>query len=225
MGEMITLSAADGHSFGAYRAEPEGPARGGVVVIQEIFGVNRHIRDVADGYAAAGYLAVAPALYDRARPSVELGYTPDDMQAGIGLRADIPLDRALADIAAAAGLARSAGKVGTVGYCWGGMLSSAAAVNLAGAVDASVGYYGGGIAQQLLDRSPQVPLLLHFGEEDHAIPLDDVEKIRVAWPAAGVHVYAGAQHGFECDQRPTYHAHAARVALSRTLRFFFTHLG
>ena len=99
------------------------------------------------------------------------------------------------------------------------------AVNLAGTIDASVGYYGVGIAQQLLDREPRVPLLLHFGEEDHAIPLDDVEKIRVAWPAADVHVYPGAQHGFECDQRPTYHAHAARVALSRTLRFFFEQLG
>jgi carboxymethylenebutenolidase len=225
MGQMITLSADDAHSFGAYRADPAGTPRGGIVVIQEIFGVNSHIRDVADGYAAAGYLAVAPAVYDRVSPSVELGYTPDDMQAGMKLRADVPLDRALADVAAAATVARTAGKVATVGYCWGGLLSSAAAVNLAGTIDASVGYYGGGIAQQLLDREPRVPLLLHFGEEDHAIPLDDVEKIRVAWPAADVHVYPGAQHGFECDQRPTYHAHAARVALSRTLRFFFEQLG
>jgi carboxymethylenebutenolidase len=225
MGQMITLAADDAHTLGAYRADPAGTPRGGIVVIQEIFGVNSHIRDVADGYAAAGYLAVAPAVYDRVSPSVELGYTPDDMQAGMKLRADVPLDRALADIAAAATVARTAGKVGTVGYCWGGLLSSAAAVNLAGTIDASVGYYGGGIAQQLLDREPRVPLLLHFGEEDHAIPLDDVEKIRAAWPAADVHVYPGAQHGFECDQRPTYHAHAARVALSRTLRFFFEQLG
>jgi carboxymethylenebutenolidase len=147
------------------------------------------------------------------------------MQAGRELRGGVPLDAALADIAAAAAVARSAGKVGTVGFCWGGLLSAAAAVNLAGAVDVSVGYYGGGIAQQLLDREPQVPLLLHFGEEDHAIPLDDVAKVRAAWPATAVHVHAGAQHGFECDQRPSYHAHSARVALSRSLRFFFDHLG
>jgi carboxymethylenebutenolidase len=225
MGRSITLTSADGHQLGAYRADPDGAPHGGVVVIQEIFGVNSHIRDVAAGYAAAGYLAVAPALYDRVQRGAELGYTPDDMQAGRELRGGVPLAAAMADIAAAAAVARSAGKVGTVGFCWGGLLSAAAAVNLAGTVDVSVGYYGGGIAQQLLDREPQVPLLLHFGEEDHAIPLDDVAKVRAAWPATAVHVYAGAQHGFECDQRPSYHAHSARVALSRSLRFFFDHLG
>jgi carboxymethylenebutenolidase len=225
MGEMITLNAADGHTFGAYRADPEGRARGGIVVIQEIFGVNSHIRDVADGYAAAGYLAVAPAIYDRAQRDVQLGYEQDDMKAGMELRGKIPLERAMDDIAAAAQVCRSAGKVGTVGYCWGGFLSAAASINLAGTVDASVGYYGGGIANSLLDQEPRLPLLLHFGERDHAIPLEDVEKVKAAWPAAGVHVYGGAQHGFECDQRASYHAHAARMALSRTLRFFFEQVG
>ena len=240
MGQMITLTADDGHQFGAYRADPEGAARGGIVrggaarggivVIQEIFGVNGHIREVADGYAAAGYLAIAPALYDRAERNAELGYTQDDIQAGLKLRADIPLDRVLADISAAAAVAGTAGdgskmNVGTVGYCWGGFLSAASAVNLAGAVTASVGYYGGGIAAGLLDQSPRLPLLLHFGEHDHGIPLEDVAKVSAAWPEAAVHIYAGAEHGFECDQRPSYNAHAARLALSRTLRFFADHVG
>lgn len=227
MGEIIQLTASDGQALSAYRADPEGAPRAGIVVIQEVFGVNGHIREVADGYAAAGYLAVAPAVYDRVEPSVELGYTQDDINEGLRLRAAVPLEAAMADIRAAADVARTGGngKVGTVGYCWGGFLSSAAAINLAGSVDACVGYYGGGIAASLLDQEPQVPLLLHFGEEDHAIPLEDVEKIRAAWPGVPAYVYPGAQHGFECDQRPTYQAHAARVALSRTLRFFFDQLG
>jgi carboxymethylenebutenolidase len=225
MGEMITLTAADGHSLGAFRADPEGAPHGGIVVIQEIFGVNSHVRDVADGYAAAGYLAIAPAIYDRVERDAQLGYTPDDMQAGMKLRGEIPLEKAMADIAAAAAVARTAGKVGTVGYCWGGLLAAATAINLEGTIDAAVGYYGGGIANSLLDQVPRVPLMLHFGELDHAIPLEDVEKIKAAWPDVPVYVYPGAQHGFECDQRPSYHAHAARMALSRTLRFFFDRLG
>jgi carboxymethylenebutenolidase len=226
MGEMIRLTASDGQSLSAYRADPEGEARAGVVVIQEVFGVNGHIREVVDGYAAAGYRAVAPAVYDRVQPGVELGYTQDDITEGVRLRGEVPLEAAMADIRAAADVARTgSGKVGTVGYCWGGFLSAASAINLAGTVDACVGYYGGGIAASLLDQEPQVPLLLHFGEQDHAIPLEDVDKVRAAWPRVPVHVYAGAQHGFECDQRPTYQAHAARVALSRTLRFFFEQLG
>jgi carboxymethylenebutenolidase len=225
MGEHIRLTAADGFTFDAYQAAPEGDARGGIVVIQEIFGVNGHIRDVADAYAAAGYLAVAPAVYDRVQPGTELGYEQADIQAGIGLRGRCRLEDVLADLTAAAGVARSAGRVGTVGFCWGGFLSSAAAIELAGTVDASVGYYGGGIAAQLLDRSPQVPLMLHFGEQDHAIPLEDVDKITAAWPDATTHVYAGAQHGFECDQRASYDAGAARLAFARTLRFFDHHVG
>lgn len=225
MGENIRLTAADGFAFDAYRAGPEGPARGGIVVIQEIFGVNSHIRDVADAYGAAGYLAVAPALYDRVRPGVELGYEQADIQAGMELRSQCRLEDVLADVAAAAAVARTAGRVGSVGFCWGGFLASASAIELAGSVDAAVGYYGGGIAAQLLDRTPQRPLMLHFGGEDHAIPLEDVEKIRAAWPDAPAFVYPGAEHGFECDQRATYHAKAARVAFARTLRFFDQHVG
>lgn len=225
MGEIIQLTASDGQTLSAYRADPEGPPRGGVVVIQEVFGVNSHIREVADGYAAAGYLAVAPAVYDRVERGVELGYTQEDIAEGVRLRAAVPLEAAMADLSAAAEVARSAGQVGTVGYCWGGFLSAAAAIHLAGTVDACVGYYGGGIAASLLDQEPRVPLLLNFGEQDHAIPLEDVEKVKAAWPRVSTYVYPGAQHGFECDQRPTYQAHAARMALSRTLRFFFEQLG
>ncbi|MDH4144170.1 MAG: dienelactone hydrolase family protein [Acidimicrobiia bacterium] len=225
MGTNITLTAGDGFRFGAYRAEPESAPKGGIVVIQEIFGVNSHIREVADGYAAAGYLAIAPALYDRVEAGVEVGYTEADIAAGRDYRGRTDHDKVLADVTAAAGAARAGGRVGAVGYCWGGFLAAAAAVDLHGAVDACVGYYGGGIANALLDRSPQVPLMLHFGEIDHAIPLEDVDKIRAAWPDVPVHVYGGAGHGFECDQRASYHPHSARLALSRTLRFFATHVG
>lgn len=225
MGDWIRLTAADGHSFDAYRAAPEGSARGGIVVIQEVFGVNSHIRDVTDAYAAAGYLAVAPAVYDRHERDIQMGYTDEDIKAALEIRAKIPLEHALADISAAAGEARQGGKVGTVGFCWGGFLSAACALNLAGTVDASVGYYGGGIAASLLDQSPQLPMMLHFGETDHAIPLEDVDKVKAAWPSVPVYVYPGAGHGFECDQRGSYDAGAARLAFARTLRFFAAQLG
>ncbi|MBM3683279.1 MAG: dienelactone hydrolase family protein [Actinobacteria bacterium] len=232
----ITLTAADGHAVPAYVATPEGTPRGGIVVIQEIFGVNGHIREVADGYAAAGYVAVAPAVYARAGTAglgdggpygVELGYTPDDVTRGLEIRAAVALDDVVLDLAAAAEEARhrSAGRVGAVGYCWGGFLATAAAQRLAGTVDAAVGYYGGGIAASLLGDVPVAPLLLHFAENDHAIPLADVDAVRAAFPGVPVHVYAGAQHGFNCDQRASFDATSARVALARTLRFFFTHVG
>ncbi|MCC6437932.1 MAG: dienelactone hydrolase family protein [Acidimicrobiales bacterium] len=226
----IRLTAADGHTFDAYLAEPDGAPRGAIVVIQEIFGVNSHIREVADGYAAAGYVAVAPALYDRVEARVDLGYQQADIDSGLQYRAKVALDDTLADIAAAAteGRARAAGgKVGAVGYCWGGFLAAATAQRLAGTVDAAVGYYGGGIAAGLLEGQPvpAAPLQLHFAENDHAIPLTDVDKVRQAWPSVPVFVYPGAQHGFNCDQRATYQAQAARVALSRTLRFFADQVG
>lgn len=223
----IELTAADGHRFATYVAEPDGAPRGAIVVIQEVFGVNSHIREVADGYAAAGYVAVAPGVYDRVQPGVELGYDQADIEAGLGMRGKLELDDVLADITAAAqeGRSRAGGtKVGAVGYCWGGFLAAASSQRLAGTVDACVGYYGGGAASLVAD-TPHTPLLLHFGERDHAIPLSDVDTIRRSWPAAAVHVYDGAEHGFNCDQRASYHAQAARVALSRTLRFFTDQVG
>lgn len=220
MGSLITLTAADGHSFSAYRAEPEGAPRGGIVVVQEIFGVNSHIREVADGYAAAGYLAVAPALFDRVTPGVELGYQQDDMMAGMGYRGKLAQDQVMADVTAAANVAREGGRVGIVGFCFGGFVAAASTINLAGVVDAGVAYYGGGIAQGLLGDTPKVPLMLHFAELDGHISMADVDKVRQAWPGSPLHTYANADHGFECDDRATYNAKAARLALSRTLRFF-----
>lgn len=224
MRSNVTLTAADGHELSAYRAEPDGPAKGGVVVVQEIFGVNGHIRDVADGFAADGWLAVAPALFDRLEPGVELGYDADGIAKGRPLAWGLDLDEAvLADVAAAAASARSAGRVAVVGYCFGGMVAAAAACRLGGTVDAAVGYYGGRIAERLAGDTPAVPLLLHFGEHDPTIPAADVDAVEAAWPDAEVHRY-DAGHGFNCDRRDSYAPEASALARRRTLEFFERHL-
>lgn len=222
MGERIELQAADGFRLGAYRAAPDGPPRGGVVVIQEIFGVNAHIKDVADGYARDGYLAIAPQLFDRVTPDVELGYEEPDLGRGIEL-AFQKLDHALAlqDLQAAIDAAAGAGKVGVVGYCFGGLLAWRAACRSSG-VTAAVAYYGGGVARER-DQQPRCPVMMHFGELDAHIPLEDVSKIRDAQPDVEVFVYP-ADHGFNCDQRGSYHADSAALARQRTLKFFAEHL-
>jgi carboxymethylenebutenolidase len=226
MGEFIKLRAADDHVCPAYVARPAGPARGGIVVLQEIFGVNAHIRAVADGYAAQGYLAVAPATFDRVKSDVELGYGPDDMTAGIALKSAVealPAPGALLDIQAAIDHAAQAGKVGVVGYCWGGLLTWRAACGLKG-LAAAAPYYGGGItAAADSAREPQVPVMAHFGERDHWIPLDGVQALQRAHPQIEVHVYP-ADHGFNCDARGSYDAAAAQLARERTLAFFAKHL-
>lgn len=227
MGESVNLKAADGQSIPAYVARPAGKPRGGVVVLQEIFGVNAHIRAVADGFAAEGYLAVAPATFHRVEPGVELGYSPDDMKAGIALKASVealPAPGALQDIQAAIEFAAQGGKVGVVGYCWGGLLAWRSACLLEG-LSAAVPYYGGGITSpEESARQARVPVLAHFGERDHWIPLDAVQAFAQAHPAAQVHVYA-ADHGFNCDQRGAWDAAAASLARQRTLEFFARHLG
>lgn len=226
MGDTLTLKAADGHTFPAYVARPAGTPRGGIVVLQEIFGVNSHIRDVADGYAQAGYLAVAPSTFHRVKAGVELGYTPDDMSAGIALKAAVealPAPGVLPDIQAAIDHAAQAGKVGIVGYCWGGLLTWRAACLLRG-LSASVPYYGGGTTTpEEIARTPRAPVLAHFGERDHWIPLEGVQALQKAHPGVQVHVYA-ADHGFNCDQRGSYDAAAASLARERTLAFFEKHL-
>ncbi|MDP9463122.1 MAG: dienelactone hydrolase family protein [Actinomycetota bacterium] len=223
MGTTISLTSSDGFELSAYRAEPEGSGRGGVVVVQEIFGVNSHIRSVADRYAAAGYLAIAPAIFDRERPGIELGYTDDDIAVGRDIaRGKLDFQTVLADVAAAGAAAREAGKVGVVGYCFGGLVSAAAAIHLAEVFDAAVSYYGGGTVD-LIDRLPEMPMIMHFGERDHAIPLDDVHKISAAWPDATVHLY-DAEHGFNCDHRGTFSAVPAAIAQARSFRFFVDHL-
>jgi carboxymethylenebutenolidase len=227
MGQFIDLKAADGFTFPAYVAQPATKPRGGVVVLQEIFGVNAHIRAVADGYAAAGYLAVAPATFHRVKPGVELGYAPDDMSAGMALKATVealPAPGVLQDIQAAITHAAGAGKVGVVGYCWGGLLTWRTACLLKG-VSAAVPYYGGGVTTEAeIARTPNCPVLAHFGEKDHWIPLEGVAALQKAHPDVEVHVYA-ANHGFNCDHRGAWDATAAALARERTLAFFAKHLG
>ncbi len=224
MGENIRLTAADGFEFGAYRARPEGAPRAGLVVIQEIFGVNVHIRAVCDGYAEAGYLAVAPAIYDRIEPDVQLGYTPDDVTRGREIRAECDMANVIADATAAAESAAEAGKVGIVGYCWGGQIVYLAACRLGDRLTCASGYYGGGIVP-LLGETPAVPLMLHFGTEDASVPVSDAGRIGKAHPEVAIHLYQGAGHGFNCDMRAQYHPEAAALALERTLAFFTEHLG
>jgi carboxymethylenebutenolidase len=224
MGSIIDITASDGFTLAAYRAEPEGRARGGVVVIQEIFGVNSHIREVADRYAAGGYLAIAPALFDRAERGVELGYTDADIQAGFGYAfGKISFDNVLLDVAAAAQVAAAAGKVGIVGYCFGGLVTATAAIKLGDVFAAASSYYGGNTVT-LADQKPAIPLIAHYGEKDGFIPLDDVEKIRAGWSDSTIYVYP-ADHGFNCDQRASFHVQSAAIAQARTFRFFAEHLG
>ena len=229
MGQLIAITAADGSSCSAYLAEPAGQPRGAVVVLQEIFGVNSHIRAVADGYAADGYLALAPATFDRVKSGVELGYTDADMQAGFALKLAVealPAPGVLADIQAAIDEAarRSGGKVGIVGYCWGGLLTWRSACELQG-LAAAVPYYGGGMTTpDEAARRPQCPVLAHFAEQDHWIPMDTVEAFRAAQPGVELHSY-DAHHGFNCDQRGASHPPSAALARERTLAFFARHLG
>ena len=229
MGTMIQLQSADGFKFDAYVAEPAQPVKAAVVVLQEIFGVNDHIRKVADGYAQAGYLAIAPATFARSKTGVELGYTPDDMNAGFALKTAIealPAPGVIADIQAAVNHAAATckGKVGVVGYCWGGLLTWRSAALVSG-LSAAVPYYGGGVTTEAeAQRKPLCPVLAHFGEKDHWIPLETVESFKKAQPGVEVHVYA-ADHGFNCDQRGSYNEAAAKVARQRTLDFFAKHLG
>jgi carboxymethylenebutenolidase len=226
MGTSVDLKAADGFVFPAYVAQPAGPAKGAVVVIQEIFGVNSHIRSVADGYAKDGYLAVAPATFHRVKPGVELGYTPDDMGAGMALKAAVealPAPGVLQDIQAAISHAAQAGKVGIVGYCWGGLLTWRAACELKG-LSAAVAYYGGGVTTpDEVARVPKVPVLAHFGDKDKHISVDSVQAFKKAHPEVEVHIYS-ADHGFNCDQRGSYDSPAAKQARERTLAFFAKHL-
>jgi carboxymethylenebutenolidase len=220
--QTLTLTAADGHRLAAYRADPDGAPRGGIVVIQEIFGVNGHIRGVADGYAAAGYVALAPAIYDRFERGVELGYDDDSITRGREIRAEVGWDGPMQDLAAAVAALADVGKVGTVGYCWGGSLAWLTATRLD--VAAAVCYYGGQIVPYK-DEKPRCPALMHFGDQDASIPLTDVDAIRAAQPGVPIHVYPGAGHGFNCDQRASFHQESSTLALQRTLAFFGEHVG
>jgi carboxymethylenebutenolidase len=216
------LTAADGHRFDAYVAVPAAAPRGALVVVQEIFGVNSHVRSVADGFAADGYLAIAPALFDRVERGVDLGYGDADIQRGFALKTATGNEAPLLDIAAAIARASGAGKVGVVGYCWGGLLSWLAACNLGG-LAASIAYYGGGVNSHATLK-PRCPVLAHFGDRDSHIPLDTVEAFRAAQPAVTIWLYP-AMHGFNCDQRASYDAASAALARERTLTFMRQHVG
>ena len=214
MGKMIRLKARDGHELDAYLAEPKGKARGGIVVVQEIFGVTDHVKRVADQYAAEGYRAIAPAMFDRIKRGITLAYT--EIEQGRAYMQQLKWPNTLADVEAAADAVRDAGAAAVVGYCWGGTVAHVAASELD--LDAAVSYYGGGVAR-MLDKEPQCPIVYHFGDQDHAIPPADVQKIMSAYPSAEVHVYKGAGHGFNCDERSSYSAPDARVAFERSIEF------
>jgi len=219
MGHKAQLTAADGHVFSAYTVEPVGKPRGGIVVIQEIFGVTRHIREVTEQYAAAGYLAAAPALFDRVEREVDVPYT--DVQKGFGYVKALSVDKVMLDIQAAADFVRSAGKVGVVGYCWGGQMAFLASARVP--IDAAVAYYGGGISQQLA-HVPRVPVMFHFGEKDTHIPLSAVDEIKAAYPRGIYHLYP-AEHGFNCTDRASFDAQCAKLALDRSVEFFRQNVG
>ncbi len=222
MGTWIELTAADGAKVAAYRAEPVEPRRGGLVVIQEIFGVNRHIRSVCDGFAADGYLVVAPALFDRYQKGVDWGYTPDDIARGREMRGHADTAAALLDVEAAKSVAAAAGKVAVVGYCWGGLIAWFAAARVRG-IACAITYYGGGMPDAVGER-PHCPVLGHFGEHDPNIPLDGVEALAAEHSSVQVFTYA-AGHGFNCDERASFDAAAAKLARERTLAFLREHVG
>ena len=222
MGQTIELTAGDGHRFNAYEARPEGQVRGAIVVVQEIFGVNGHIRGVADRYAADGYHVIAPALFDRVQRNVELGYTDDDIAEGRKIRGNVSFERALDDVDAARRALEKSGKVGVVGYCWGGTVTWLSAARLAGFAAAS-SYYGGGIGQFAAEH-PRCPTQCHFGEKDHAIPLTEVEAVRRENPDVEIFMYP-AGHGFNCDARGSYDPASAALARKRTLQHFRQHIG
>jgi carboxymethylenebutenolidase len=222
MGQMITLTAEDGHSFGAYRAAPAGKPKAGLVVIQEIFGVNHHIKNVTDGFAADGYVALAPAIFDRAEPGFETGYQPADIERGRAVRGKIDIGDMIKDVRAAVGALKAEGlKVSVVGYCLGGTLAWLAATRIDG-LSCAVSYYGGGVAETAAEK-PRCPVVFHFGETDQSIPPDHHAKVRAAHPTLPMHIYP-AGHGFSCDERGSFHAPSATLARTRTLEFLAKHL-
>jgi carboxymethylenebutenolidase len=215
----ITVTCADGHTLDAYTAGPEN-ATSGIVVIQEIFGVNDHIKEMADKFAAAGYKVIAPAMFDRAEKGVDLGYGPDDRKKGFGLRGQVTDEQSLEDIKACH-KALGTAKTGIVGYCWGGSLAWLAATRTT-LFQAASCWYGGGIAATK-DEKPNCPVQLHFGETDGSIPMSDVEAIKAAQPQAEIYVYPNAGHGFAAP-RDSFNAEAAELAQKRTLEFFAKYL-
>ncbi len=229
MGQLIDLRAHDSFVSEAYLAQPKFKPRAAIVILPEIFGVNKHIRTVADGFAMAGFLAIVPDTFARLKKGVDLGYSPDDIAQGRALKNQaeaLPAPGVMADVQAAVDHAAQAagGLVGMVGFCWGGLLTWRAAAQVSG-LNAAVCYYGGGMTlPEELGRQARCPVLAHFGNQDPIIPMDTVEAFRQAQPQVQVEVYE-ADHGFNCDHRGSYNAPAADLALERSLAFFIRHLG
>ncbi len=220
----ITLTASDGHTLAAHLAEPAGTATAGIVVIQEIFGVNSHIKEDADRFAAAGYLAIAPHMFDRVKRGVDIGYTPETIAEGRDYAMALKPEGIAADVIAAIAelRARDVTKVGIVGYCFGGTVSAMAAGNFD--VDAAVSYYGGGVGDLVKGgMKPKVPMICHFGDRDVWIPGEVIESVAAAWPEVTVYRY-DANHGFHCDHRADFDQASADLAQERTLAFFAEHL-
>ena len=222
MSKTIELTADDGHTFSAYESGGEQPGAAGLIVLQEVFGVNHHIRSVADSYAREGFYAIAPALFDRAQPGAEFDYSAESMQAARGLFPSIEPEAILKDIAASIAYARgrvASAKVGVIGYCLGGRYAWLSATRLG--ADAAVGYYGRVV--DVVAEEPGCPVMLHFGSQDQHIPVADVERIMEARPGLPVYLY-DAGHGFNCDERPSYSGEAASLAFTRSLAFLKEHL-
>jgi carboxymethylenebutenolidase len=217
VGTKISLTASDGFALGAYRADPQGKPKGGLVLIQEIFGVNHHIRAMCDRFAQAGYLTVAPQVFDRYKRDFESGYSPEEIAEARKIPPGIDWAAMMRDTAATIDCVKSAGPVGIVGYCMGGTVAFLAGAKLSGLASA-VCYYGGMIAKNA-DEKPKVPTQMHFGEKDAHIPMSDVEVIRKKRPECEVYVYP-ADHGFACDERASFDEPSAKLAMERTLAWF-----
>ena len=222
MGQDITLTASDGFKRGGYRADPAGSPKGAIVVIQEIFGVNRHIRAVCDRLAEEGYNAVAPALFDRTERNFESGYSPDEIANARKFIANPDWNAMLKDVQPAIDGLKKEGPVGIIGFCMGGTVAFLAATRLDG-LSAAIAYYGGQIAK-FADEKPKVPIQMHFGEKDQSIPMSDVEAIRKKRPEAEIYTYPDAGHGFHCDERASYNESAAKTAWPRSIEFLRKHL-
>ena len=222
MGQDIKLKASDSFELGAYRADPSAAPKGAVVVIQEIFGVNHHIRGVCDRLADLGYVAIAPAIFDRIEPGFTSGYSPDEVANARKFVANPDWPAMLRDTQAAIDAVRSIGPVGIIGFCLGGSIAYAAATKLSG-LSAAIGYYGGAIVR-FADDKPKIPTQLHFGEKDAGIALSDVEIIKAKRPEVEVFIYPGAQHGFHCDERASYDKASADIAWPRSMAFLARHL-
>ncbi len=219
----LTLSASDGHQLGAYRADPDGAPKGAIVVVQEIFGVNTHIRSICDRLAALGYVAIVPAIFDRTEPDFQCGYSAEEVDRARAFTANADWDAFVMDTDAAREAVANIGKVGIVGFCLGGSVAFLAAARLQG-LSAASGFYGGRI-DAYADEAPRCPTQLHYGSEDQGIPMSNVESVRARRPECDIYVYEGAGHGFHCDVRAGFHPEASKQAWARMVEFFAEHIG